>query len=511
MFHWICPECGREIPPAVRECPACDPQIQVISEAVTPALAEPAAVPEVAPVLSFAPEPVAVSKASEAAQETPAEVAVAAGPEPMLPQAVLPQTVLPAPALPEPVLPEPVPNALAMAEQKREAQEIETAAAKGPEPVVPQAALQQPVLPQPVLDDLLAMAEQIRDAQEVQKTAAGLAELASAIGTARPVQMELILTPAAPARVTEQRPLALQQAAQPVALLAAPAVLAEPAPAALAEPVPAVRLKPTPPVKTAERSKELNAPVMKAPAPPAPPPSTLNVDQPPSGSWLRLAPLQNFTRAAGEQMRPCAPMPRILTQDSGPRMTLPGPMLTPELQERKNLHVLTALGDRRGKAAFPGWAVSLLVMVLLLGAGIALISYVLPSSHTTADAKSTAPATEVEPVAATAASASALSHPLASFVEVTGIRFILDLNKKSEVHYLVVNHSATDLMDMTVYVTVKAANAKPGQPPLCRFSFPLTGLGPFESKEMVSSIEKISRPVELPDWQDLRAEVTISQ
>src|SRR6266404_2953356 len=25
MFHWICPECGREIPPAMKECPACDP------------------------------------------------------------------------------------------------------------------------------------------------------------------------------------------------------------------------------------------------------------------------------------------------------------------------------------------------------------------------------------------------------------------------------------------------------------------------------------------------------
>src|SRR5579871_2461815 len=25
MFHWICPECGGEIPPTVRECPICDP------------------------------------------------------------------------------------------------------------------------------------------------------------------------------------------------------------------------------------------------------------------------------------------------------------------------------------------------------------------------------------------------------------------------------------------------------------------------------------------------------
>src|SRR5579862_4212080 len=26
MFHWICPECGREIPPTVRECAVCDPR-----------------------------------------------------------------------------------------------------------------------------------------------------------------------------------------------------------------------------------------------------------------------------------------------------------------------------------------------------------------------------------------------------------------------------------------------------------------------------------------------------
>src|SRR5947209_1138385 len=35
MFHWICPECGREIAPTVRECAACDPNA---------ALAEPALV-----------------------------------------------------------------------------------------------------------------------------------------------------------------------------------------------------------------------------------------------------------------------------------------------------------------------------------------------------------------------------------------------------------------------------------------------------------------------------------
>src|SRR5258705_3541327 len=35
MFHWICPECGREIAPTVRECWVCDP----VAATVEPALA----------------------------------------------------------------------------------------------------------------------------------------------------------------------------------------------------------------------------------------------------------------------------------------------------------------------------------------------------------------------------------------------------------------------------------------------------------------------------------------
>ncbi len=27
MFHWICPECGQEIAPGVKECPVCEPQV----------------------------------------------------------------------------------------------------------------------------------------------------------------------------------------------------------------------------------------------------------------------------------------------------------------------------------------------------------------------------------------------------------------------------------------------------------------------------------------------------
>ncbi len=33
MFHWICPECGREIAPTIRECPACDPVAATVETA----------------------------------------------------------------------------------------------------------------------------------------------------------------------------------------------------------------------------------------------------------------------------------------------------------------------------------------------------------------------------------------------------------------------------------------------------------------------------------------------
>src|SRR5271167_4285736 len=50
MFHWICPECGREIPPKLKECPSCDPQ---------PVAPEPATLAS-APVVNAAAAPTAV-------------------------------------------------------------------------------------------------------------------------------------------------------------------------------------------------------------------------------------------------------------------------------------------------------------------------------------------------------------------------------------------------------------------------------------------------------------------
>jgi hypothetical protein len=268
--------------------------------------------------------------------------------------------------------------------------------------------------------------------------------------------------------------------------------------ASVAEPAP----EPPHPVATAAPPPVLNE--TKAP-------DTVPAEQPPSGSWLRLAPLQDYTRAATRAMHPAAPSAKILNPEAGPRITLPGPALPPELASPKGAPIVTVIGNEPPPAPrrLPGWLVTTVLVLGIPMAGAALMFYFQPVAHSSADTRppvqEPAPAPAAQPVAAQAA------QPLAQMIEVTGFRILVDFNKKSEIHYVVVNHSAADLSNVTVFVTVHDANAKAGQPPLCRFSFRAPGLGPYESKEMTSPIEKLTRSVSLPGWQDLRADVQVTQ
>jgi hypothetical protein len=237
---------------------------------------------------------------------------------------------------------------------------------------------------------------------------------------------------------------------------------------------------------------------------------------------LPFAPMQEYVPATSRSIMPVPPRAQILSAEPGPRITLPGPTLPPELTRLHEANVVTLIGEATAQrtkealpppksAAAPGWLVSALVMLLLLAAGLGVVFYLLP--HTVADAK---PA-PTPAVAATAPAPTGGNSPLAKLVEVTGFRIVTsspeankkDAPKKSEVQYLIVNHSDADISDANVFVTLRSA--KPGLPPLCRFSFKVPSLGPFESKEMTSPIGNATRAVSLPDWQEIRAEVLISQ
>jgi hypothetical protein len=160
-----------------------------------------------------------------------------------------------------------------------------------------------------------------------------------------------------------------------------------------------------------------------------------------------------------------------------------------------------------------GWLVSLSVMTVMLAAGGAVIYWAIPA-QTLASVRNSVSKTDPDAAAAANGAPETPATPTNSLtkqIEVTGFRFVATPNKKPEIHYLVVNHSQLALNDVTVYVTLHANTAKPGQPPLSRFSFRAPNVGPNESKEMSSTIEKMSQPVSLPEWQDMRVEVSLGQ
>jgi hypothetical protein len=222
----------------------------------------------------------------------------------------------------------------------------------------------------------------------------------------------------------------------------------------------------------------------------------------------RTARLVRYSPAAKRAMCPAPPPEGLRKSPPTPGTTLPGPMLTRSLVSFRDKELAPNFVEEKAfrKRFAYGW----LILVLLVGTalGVGFSSFLSNMPHP--EAKT--PEEQGSSVSANAASLhGASSSPLSKSIEVTGIRMITDPSRKEEVQYLVVNHSPARFSDGSVYVTVRAADARPGQPPLFRFSFAAPNLGPFEAKEMVSAVEKTSRAASLPDWQNLRVQIEIGQ
>ncbi len=261
-----------------------------------------------------------------------------------------------------------------------------------------------------------------------------------------------------------------------------------------------------------------------------------------------VAPAQDHTTPILKRMKPAVAAQQVRILNGAPQLTLPGPSLPPQLNSvtegLSGAGLSNIAPTRAQKAPAPpppapavtagvpvaktaqlaavqtppgkvrGWFVSLSVMAALLTAGGAAIYWALPpQTHAKVKPAKPEPATSVE-IPATLAAATpptAPSNSLSKQIEVAGIRFIAQPNKKPEIHYLVVNHSPVVLSDVTVYVTLRMGSAKPGEPPLSRFSFRAPNVPAFESKEMSSTIEKVARELTFPEWQDVKAEIIVGK
>jgi hypothetical protein len=520
------PPALEELQPLPQPTEAAPPAATVAAAAVEPETA-PAARPQL-PLASVAPQvhtPAAFDVLAERISENPPKPVPSHAPTveaaPAEPEAAQLSLALPvamgsvipdeAPAAePQPIAPEPQPLALEpqlVVEEKQVAPLPELAPAK----VFDEPRSQ----PEEVSHNpLLVLAESVRHQQAVGTLAEPVAEPVVGPVPEPVVAAEQVTVEAAPTLPSDVP--AEPVAAEAMAVLPIPVEEAIPSQVAAIPSLVEELVAPAPLVETVSRL---------APPKPQPPVSALATpgvvpEAAPVRAFhplstgpapgLALAPLQDFSSSLARSVRPARPDGSPIKPDTSPRITLPGPTLPNVLQSLQGAGLATVVegpaAARAKKARGSSWLVSVTVMLVLLGIGVAGVSWLTPHSAAETKIASGDPEPAPSPAAASAATnTSTGSHPLTKLVEVTGFRIVVDFNRKSEIHYLLVNHSPTELDDVTISVTLRAASAKPGQPALCRFNFRAAGLGPFESKEMVSPIEKPSRSVTLPEWQDLRA------
>lgn len=152
----------------------------------------------------------------------------------------------------------------------------------------------------------------------------------------------------------------------------------------------------------------------------------------------------------------------------------------------------------------PAWLTPLLTtLVVVLGSTVLVQHF-----SSTAEAKAALP----EHVAAPSADAAYRKpspvqakvedeppYPFAQFVEVTGVRVVMDANHRSQVQYQVLNTSDTPLTNIGLTIGVRPATGAAGLGPLFTVSARVPLLGPHQSKEIRTDLDS-----------DLRADVQVT-
>jgi hypothetical protein len=101
-------------------------------------------------------------------------------------------------------------------------------------------------------------------------------------------------------------------------------------------------------------------------------------------------------------------------------------------------------------------------------------------------------------------------NPYQKFVEVTGVRLYQDSKKRVAARFLVVNHSESEMADLSATVAIRGRTSGDTEAPVGSFKFKLAALGPNESRELTAPVDTKLKVYELPDWQNVDARVQVT-
>jgi hypothetical protein len=115
-----------------------------------------------------------------------------------------------------------------------------------------------------------------------------------------------------------------------------------------------------------------------------------------------------------------------------------------------------------------------------------------------------APAAEVPPPETKSPARGAAGNPVLRQIEVGGLRITQGKDKKPQIRFLLINHSAAELGELSGTLQLMAKDESVGS---CNFK--MSGLGAYEAKEVSMPLNTKMQAYELPDWQFLRAELSL--
>jgi hypothetical protein len=155
-----------------------------------------------------------------------------------------------------------------------------------------------------------------------------------------------------------------------------------------------------------------------------------------------------------------------------------------------------------GRAHLPAW---LLTVIFAVGFVVVVggIYWLFGSSHSSSQATGATPGPANAPPAAVTNTSS-----LQRYFEVSGVRFLQDSKQNTQAKFVIINHSDAEVSGLTGTVTILGKSSKSEEPEgTITFS---TNIGPNESKELTEPFNTKLRVYELPDWQNVGADLRIT-
>ncbi len=158
----------------------------------------------------------------------------------------------------------------------------------------------------------------------------------------------------------------------------------------------------------------------------------------------------------------------------------------------------------------PGWLLAVVFTIVFLSMGALGFAAYKYFSHRSEPVADTAAQPVRTPRTSGPDSATPSANVLNKYIEVTGIRLVEDNPKALQVQFVIVNHSSAPLIDVTGTVAIRPTTAPPNGETVGTFAFRIPELRPMEAKDMKAPLESKLRVYELPDWQFIRADVTVT-